>query len=81
VAHAPGGGSAHPGISRGRGAGAGAFYRIGTRFNLGGAVRYSSANVDFNAYDTGNVEFKGADLNAGGLTFGFLVGWGWPATP
>lgn len=61
--------------------GAGAFYRIGTRFNLGGTVRYSSANVDFNAYDTGNVEFSGADVNAGGLTFGFLVGWGWPATP
>lgn len=62
-------------------AGAGAFYRIGTRFNLGGTVRYSSADVDFNAFDTGNVEFGGAELDGGGLTFGFLVGWGWPATP
>jgi hypothetical protein len=61
--------------------GGGAFYRIGTRFNLGGTVRYSSANVDFNAYDTGTIEFSGADVNAGGVTFGFLVGWGWPATP
>jgi len=61
--------------------GAGAFYRIGTRFNLGGTMRYSSADVDFNAFDTGNVEFGGAELDGGGLTFGFLLGWGWPATP
>ncbi|HET9252361.1 MAG TPA: outer membrane beta-barrel protein [Candidatus Eisenbacteria bacterium] len=61
--------------------GAGAFYRIGTRFNLGGTMRYSTANADFNAFDTGAVEFGGADIDAGGLTFGFLVGWGWPATP
>jgi hypothetical protein len=61
--------------------GAGAFYRIGTRFNLGGTARYSTANVDFNAFDTGNVEFGGTEVDGGGLTFGFLVGWGWPATP
>jgi hypothetical protein len=60
--------------------GGGAFYRIGTRFNVGGTVRYSSADVDFNAFDTGNVEFGGAELDAGGVTFGFLLGWGWPAT-
>ena len=61
--------------------GLGAFYRIGTRFNLGGTMRYSSADVDFNAFDTGNFQFEGGELDAGGLTFGFLVGWGWPATP
>jgi Outer membrane protein beta-barrel domain len=60
--------------------GGGAFYRLGTRFNVGGTVRYSSANVDFNAFDTGTVEFGGAELDAGGVTFGFLLGWGWPAT-
>ena len=61
--------------------GAGAFYRIGTRFNVGGTARYSSANVDFNAFDTLNVDFAGAEVDGGGFTFGFLVGWGWPATP
>jgi outer membrane protein with beta-barrel domain len=61
--------------------GGGVFYRVGTTFNLGGAVRYSSANVEFNAFDTGNVSFDGADVPAGGLTFGILLGWGWPKTP
>jgi outer membrane protein with beta-barrel domain len=61
--------------------GGGVFYRVGTTFNLGGAVRYSSANVEFNAFDTGNVSFDGADVPAGGLTFGVLLGWGWPKTP
>jgi hypothetical protein len=61
--------------------GGGLFYRVGTTFNLGGAVRYSSANVEFNAFDTGNVSFDGADVPAGGLTFGVLLGWGWPKTP
>jgi hypothetical protein len=60
--------------------GTGAFYRLGTRFNVGGALRYSSVKVDFNAFDTGNVSFGGADVQAGGLTFGVLLGWGWPAT-
>lgn len=63
--------------------GGGAFYRIGTTFNLGGAVRYSSADVDFNAFTTtiGNIPFEGASVPAGGLTFGVLLGWGWPKTP
>ena len=61
--------------------GGGVFYRVGTTFNLGGAVRYSSANVEFNAFDTGNVSFDGADVPAGGVTFGVLLGWGWPKTP
>ena len=60
---------------------AGAFYRIGSAFNLGGAVRYSAASVDFNAF-TGatGVSFPGANVEAGGFAFGFLLGWGWPAT-
>jgi hypothetical protein len=61
--------------------GGGVFYRVGTTFNLGGAVRYSSANVEFNAFDTGTVSFDGADVPAGGLTVGVLLGWGWPKTP
>ena len=61
--------------------GGGAFYRVGSTFNLGGAVRYSSADVTFNAFDTGNVSFGGANVKAGGLTFGVLLGWGWPKTP
>lgn len=61
--------------------GGGLFYRVGTTFNFGGAVRYSSADVEFNAFDTGNVSFEGADVPAGGFTFGVLLGWGWPKTP
>ena len=63
--------------------GGGLFYRVGTTFNFGGAVRYSSADVNFNAFETtiGNASFAGANVPAGGLTFGFLLGWGWPKTP
>jgi hypothetical protein len=62
--------------------GGGAFYRLGTAFNIGGAVRYSSATVDFKAYTTtiGGIPFNGASVDAGGFTFGVLVGWGWPKT-
>jgi len=59
---------------------AGAFYRVGSAFNLGGAVRYSSATVDFNAFQTSNVDFGGANIQGGGFAFGVLLGWGWPAT-
>lgn len=63
--------------------GGGVFYRVGSTFNLGGAVRYSSANVNFNSFTTtiGNIPVAGGDVPAGGLTFGFLLGWGWPKTP
>jgi hypothetical protein len=27
------------------------------------------------------VSFAGADVAAGGFTFGVLLGWGWPKTP
>ena len=48
--------------------GGGAFYRLGTTFNIGGAVRYSTADVDFKAYTTtiGNIAFNGATIDAGG---------------
>jgi len=59
---------------------AGAFYRVGSAFNLGGAVRYSAADVDFNAYQTDHINFGGANIQGGGFAFGVLLGWGWPAT-
>jgi len=49
--------------------GGGVFWRIGTRFNIGAAVRYSKAEVTI--FDT--------DVEAGGWHFGMLAGWGWPA--
>ena len=63
--------------------GGGIFYRVGTTCNIGAAARYSSADVEFNAFTTtiGNIPFEGADVPAGGTTFGVLLGWGWPKTP
>jgi len=62
--------------------GAGLFYRVGSTFNLGAAARYSSVDVDFNAYtSTSGVPIPGGTIDAGGFTFGVLVGWGWPKTP
>lgn len=60
--------------------GGGVFYRLGSAFHIGGAARYSVADVDFNAFTStiGNVSFSGSNVKAGGLTFGVLVGWGWP---
>jgi outer membrane protein with beta-barrel domain len=48
--------------------GGGVFWRIGSRFNIGGSVRYSDVNV--NLFDV--------DGDAGGLTYGVILGWGWP---
>jgi hypothetical protein len=49
--------------------GGGAFWRLGSRFNIGGAVRYSTADVTL--FDE--------DVDAGGIHIGLLLGWGWPA--
>ncbi|HET8947552.1 MAG TPA: hypothetical protein VFQ07_11275 [Candidatus Polarisedimenticolia bacterium] len=49
-------------------AGGGVFWRLGRRFNLGGSVRWSDAQVTL--FDN--------DVQAGGLTYGLLLGWGWP---
>jgi hypothetical protein len=50
-------------------AGGGVFWRLGSRFNIGGTVRYSSAEL----------EIFDRDVEAGGFTYGLLLGWGWPA--
>jgi hypothetical protein len=53
--------------------GGGLFFRLGKRFNIGGDVRWSSAEVD--------LDFGGGlvtpDLEAGGLHVGLLLGFGW----
>lgn len=48
--------------------GGGVYWRVGRRFNIGAALRFSSADTDI----------PGGDLNLGGTTFGLTLGWGWP---
>lgn len=63
-------------------AGTGVYYRVGSTFNIGGAARYSSVDVDFNAFTgVSGVPISGGTVDAGGFNFGVLVGWGWPRTP
>ena len=50
--------------------GGGVFWRLGSRFNLGIAARYSKAEVTI----------FGVDAEAGGTHVGILLGWGWPAS-
>lgn len=50
-------------------AGGGIFWRLGSRFNIGATARWSKAQV----------ALFGEDGEAGGLTYGLLLGWGWPA--
>lgn len=49
-------------------AGGGIFWRLGPRFNLGFAARFSKATV------------TSADLEGGGTHAGLILGWGWPAS-
>ncbi|MGH9866612.1 MAG: outer membrane protein [Candidatus Polarisedimenticolia bacterium] len=49
-------------------AGGGIFWRLGSRFNIGVSLRWS----------TGEVELFDVDVQAGGLQGGLLLGWGWP---
>lgn len=49
-------------------AGGGMFWRLGSHFNLGFSLRWSQ----------GDVEIAGVDVDAGGLQYGFLLGFGWP---
>jgi hypothetical protein len=49
--------------------GAGIFWRLGPRFNIGLAGRVSR----------GKVTLFGAEIEAGGTHAGLLLGWGWPA--
>ena len=50
--------------------GGGVFWRLGSRFNIGVAARFSR----------GEVTLFDVDVQAGGLQGGLLLGWGWPAT-
>ena len=49
--------------------GAGIFWRLGSRFNLGLAARLSR----------GKVTLFGTEIEAGGTHAGLILGWGWPA--
>jgi hypothetical protein len=57
-----------------------AFYRMGTRFNVGGLVRYSSCTVDLKELVSGAQTFEAQSISEGGTTYGVVFGWGWPAT-
>jgi outer membrane protein W len=52
---------------------AGVFFRLGSNFNIGLDLRYSTADID--------LDFGGGlvanDVNAGGFSFGLLMGFGW----
>lgn len=50
--------------------GGGVFWRLGPRFNIGVAARYSKATITL----------AGIDGEGGGLHYGLLLGWGWPAS-
>jgi hypothetical protein len=48
--------------------GGGVFWRTGSRFNIGFTVRYSKVDVDLG----------GGSVDAGGVGYGLLLGFGWP---
>ena len=50
--------------------GGGIFWRLGSRFNVGLAARYSVADVTL--FDE--------DVRAGGFHYGVILGWGWPGS-
>lgn len=54
-------------VSPGLWLGGGVFWRLGKKINLGFEARFSG----------GQVQLFGDDIQAGGLYFGALVGWGW----
>ena len=45
----------------------GIFWRLGKRFNLGLEARFSAAQV----------KLSGRDVQAGGVSVGLILGWGW----
>jgi len=45
----------------------GIFWRLGKRFNLGLEARFSAAEVSL----------RGQDVQAGGVSLGLILGWGW----
>lgn len=50
--------------------GGGVFWRLGPRFNIGIAARYSKATITL--FDV--------DGEGGGIHYGLILGWGWPAS-
>ena len=58
--------------------GAGAFYRVGSSFNLGGGVRYSQATVDYEEFQGQAISYPATDVAAGGFQIHALIGWSWP---
>jgi hypothetical protein len=52
---------------------AGVFFRLGKAFNIGVDLRYSDASVDLD-FGSG---FVAQDVNAGGFSYGLLIGFGW----
>lgn len=57
----------------------GIFWRIGSAFNVGFAVRYATSEIELSELEEA---FPGSgvdDLDAGGFEAGVLLGWGWPA--
>jgi hypothetical protein len=65
--------------------GGGVYRRLGPRFQLGGAVRYSKADLTFSEFsevrgEQGGYTFvaKPTKVAAGGLHFGLVVGWTYP---
>jgi hypothetical protein len=54
-------------------AGTGVFFRLGSNFNIGADVRFSTAKVDLD-FGAGNIA---RDVNVGGLHYGMLLGFGW----
>ena len=52
---------------------AGVFFRLGSHFNIGLDLRYSTADVDL---DFG-YGYVARDVNAGGFGYGLLLGFGW----
>jgi len=51
----------------------GVFFRLGSHFNIGVDLRYSTADVDLD-FGSGIVL---QDVNAGGFSYGMLLGFGW----
>jgi hypothetical protein len=49
--------------------GGGAFWRLGSHFNLGLSARWSQGNIDL----------FGVEVDTGGLQYGLLLGFGFPA--
>ena len=46
----------------------GVFWRLGSRFEIGGQIRYNTAEV----------EVDDEEIDVGGLEYGIILGWGWP---